>query len=168
MPSQPCHLAETQDTRTALMMRNLPNDYTRDMVLELLDVKGFHGRYDFFYLPVDFQRTSGLGYAFVNFVIHEDAKNAKEILQGFRSWSIPSNKVMEVSWSGFSQGLEANIERYRNSSVMHPSVPEQFKPLLFVNGTSISFPEPTKQIKQPRLKLANPKAQPSTDRKSVV
>ncbi len=29
-----------QDTRTTLMMRNLPSDYTREMVLELLDSKG--------------------------------------------------------------------------------------------------------------------------------
>jgi len=143
----------SQDTRTALMMRNLPNDYTRDMVLTLLDSKGFQGYYDFFYLPVDFQRGSGLGYAFVNFVSHGYAEHARQVFQSFKDWKIPSQKVLEVSWSGFSQGLEANIERYQNSSVLHPSVPEEFKPLLFVNGLRVAFPSPTKAIKHPRLKI---------------
>lgn len=150
---------DAQDSRTALMMRNLPNDYTRNMVLELLDSKGFQGCYDFFYLPVDFQRSSGLGYAFVNFVTHAAAENARQVLQGFKSWKVRSQKILEVSWSGFSQGLEANIERYQNSSVWHSSVPEEFKPLLFVNGVRIAFPAPSKPIKQPKLKLMQQQSQ---------
>jgi len=156
MPSvvQPLDAApQSQDMRTTLMMRNLPNDYSRDMVLELLECKGFSGRYDFFYLPVDFQTNSGLGYAFVNFITHGDAQQAECLLQGYCDWTIPSHKVLEVSWSELSQGLQANIDRYHNSSVLHPSVPEEFQPMLFSNGVRIPFPAPTKPIRQPRLKL---------------
>ncbi|CAE7873848.1 ML5 [Symbiodinium sp. KB8] len=33
--------------KTTVMLRNLPNNYTRDMLLELLDERGMEGRYDF-------------------------------------------------------------------------------------------------------------------------
>merc|ERR1740120_413238 len=59
--------------RTTIMLRNIPNDYTRDMLLELLDSEGLASLYDFVYLPSDFKRWQGLGYAFVNMVSHEDA-----------------------------------------------------------------------------------------------
>ena len=31
---------------------------------------------------------------------------------------------------------------YRNSPVMHPMVPETFKPMLFVEGEKVPFPAP--------------------------
>jgi len=48
------------------------------------------------------------------------------------------------------QGLEANIERYRNSPTMHELVPDAYRPMLFVNGQQVAFPAPTKKIKPPR------------------
>ena len=42
--------------------RNIPNNYTREMFLELLDRHGFAGRYDFAYLPCDFYRDANLGH----------------------------------------------------------------------------------------------------------
>ena len=50
------------------MLRNLPNNYTRDMFLSLLDEEGLSELYDFVYLPMDFCRDANLGYAFVNLV----------------------------------------------------------------------------------------------------
>ena len=44
-----------------VMLRNVPNDYTREMLLELLDSQGFAGRYNFAYLPCDFYRDANLG-----------------------------------------------------------------------------------------------------------
>jgi hypothetical protein len=149
-------------------MRNLPNDYTRDMVLELMDSCGFAGRYDFFYLPMDFQTNCGLGYAFVNFTMHADAQQAQLVLQGFSDWRIPSHKILDVSWSELSQGIEANIERYRNSSVFHSSVSEEFQPLLFAQGSRIPFPEPTRHIRQPRLKTLMNRTSGDDDALAIV
>lgn len=131
------------------MMRNLPNDYTRNMLLALLHREGFNGTFDFLYLPVDFRSTSGLGYAFVNFEFHDDAERFRLHFTGFNHWSIASDKVCEVTWSSL-QGLEPHIERYRNSPVMHESVPEEQKPALFKALERVPFPIPTKTIRMPR------------------
>lgn len=135
---------------TTVMLRNLPNDYTRDMLLEFLDSEGFVGDYDFVYLPVDFRKQSNLGYAFVNLLTHEDGARAWKRLQGYQNWKVPSQKVLSMSWSTPLQGLEANIERYRNSPVMHEDVPDHFKPLLFKNGHSVPFPQPTRRLRAPQ------------------
>jgi hypothetical protein len=142
---QPSQNQQSRDY-TTVMLRNLPNDYTRDMLIRLLDAKGFGRRFDFVYLPVDFAKHSGLGYAFVNFVSNDDAGNAMNLLEGFDDWEVRSRKVLELSWSRPLQGLAANIERYRNSAAMHPDVPPQLKPLVFENGCPVAFPAPTRCI----------------------
>lgn len=135
---------------TTIMLRNLPNNYTRGMLVELLELKGFRRRFDFVYVPSDFERGSGLGYGFVNFVRHDDAQDAMRILQNFDDWKVPSRKVLQLSWSIPLQGLNANIERYRNTSVMHPDVPEDFKPMVFKDGHPACFPPPSRIIHPPQ------------------
>jgi len=141
---------KTGHSRTTVMLRNVPNNYTRQMLMELLDSAGFGGRYDFLYLPCDFKTNSGLGFAFVNLVTPEVAEHLRVKLTGFKNWAIPSAKVCEVGWSSADQqGLDANLERYRNSSVMHASVPEESKPLRLSKGVPVSFPTPTRKIWPP-------------------
>lgn len=140
------------EKKTTLMLKNLPNDYTRDFVVDLLNEQGLKGKYDFVYVPRDFKRKSGLGYAFVNMRSHEDAVEATERLHGFRKWRFRSQKELQVLW-GEHQGYQYYINRYRNSPVMHNQVLEENKPKLFTNdGTSFDLPIPTKTIKPPRAK----------------
>jgi hypothetical protein len=140
------------EERTSIMLRNLPNDYTLTMLLALLDAEGFKARYDFAYLPVDFTRWAGFGYAFVNMVSHQDALAAWRHFQGFENWQVSSQKVCEVCWGDPLQGFAAHIERYRNSPVMHEGVPDGCKPAVFSEGRRIPFPLPTKRIRAPRAK----------------
>jgi hypothetical protein len=144
---------EGQEWRTTVMLRNMPNNYSRDMLLELVESMGFAGCYDFAYLPVDFKSQAGLGYAFINFVSTAEAQRCFECFEGFSDWKVPSEKVCTVTWGSPYQGLEAHIERYQNSPVMHHSIPDEWKPVLLDQcGVRIAFPVPTKPIKMPKIR----------------
>jgi len=143
---------QADSTRTTVMLRNLPNDFSREMLLELLDKKGFAGSYDFVYYPFDFQRWAGFGYAFLNLVDAAAAMRVRQALQGFSSWQLPSRKVLDVCWGNPLQGLAACVERYRNSPVMHEAVPDEFRPAIFSKGARMPFPPPTKKVRNPRCK----------------
>ncbi|CAE7668280.1 ML3, partial [Symbiodinium pilosum] len=139
--------------KTTVMLRNIPNNYTRDMVLELLDEHGFAGAYNFVYLPFDFTRDANLGYAFVNLESCEVVDALWNTFDGFSNWSLPTVKVCQVCWSGPHQGFQAHVERYRNSPVMHKFVPDQYKPVIFKHGVRKPFPRPTKKIRAPHMAM---------------
>lgn len=134
---------------SSVMVRNLPNDYARNALLELMNTEGFEGKYDFVYLPIDFRSGCGLGYAFINFLSLQIAQEFREHFSGYNRWTVKSDKVCEVTGSSL-QGLDAHIERFRNSPVMHESVLDDQKPAMFQGSERISFPEPTKKIRAPR------------------
>lgn len=142
---------------TTLMVRKLPKSFSRDQLLALMDKEGFQATYQLVYLPIDFATRTGLGYAFVDFTTPQNASRFVEHFQGFSDWSTPSKKCCEVTLSNELQGFDAHVERYRNSPVMHESVPDEFKPVIFSNGERIEFPTPTKPIKQPRLRASRQK-----------
>ena len=56
-----------QEKRTTLMLRNIPNKYTLNNIVEEID-SSFWGKYDYINLPIDYERKLNLGYAFINFV----------------------------------------------------------------------------------------------------
>mmetsp|Transcript_98058 Transcript_98058/g.245658 ORF Transcript_98058/g.245658 Transcript_98058/m.245658 type:complete len:448 (+) Transcript_98058:83-1426(+) len=147
--------------KTTVMIRNLPNSYSRQLLLDLLDSEGFMGRYDFVYLPIDFTSAVNLGYAFIDLVSPADAHTFIEHFTGFSRWCVGSEKVCVVSWSSPHQGLEQHVERYRSSPVMHPNIPEDWKPLIFMNGVRVPFPPPTKHIKAPKVRCRPEVAQAS-------
>jgi len=134
---------------TTLMLRNVPNGYTRDMFLALMDAEGFRGFYDFVYLPVDFHRGCGLGYAFVNLTDTSLVPKFRATFDGYSAWALRTSKVCRVTWSDRDQGLKANIKRYRNNPVMHPSVPDKYKPCLFCSGGRVPFPLPIRCLDKP-------------------
>lgn len=145
---------ESPQERTTTMLRNLPSEYDRSELLRLLNREGFAGLYDFVYLPMDFRSNVCFGYGFINFVSSTAAEQFRQHFEGFSNWSVPSDKIAEVSWSDPIQGLEAHIERYRNSPLMHEAVPDMYKPVLLNNGIRINFPPPSKKLRAPRVRHA--------------
>merc|ERR1740130_729230 len=141
-----------KETRTTVMIRNLPESYSRTLLLQLLDAQGFFGRFDFVYLPVDFKHQRNLGYALINLVSPSEALRLTSHFQDFANWGLASEKICSVGWCSPQQGLEAHVERYRNSPVMHESVPEEWRPMLLSHGVPIQFPPPTLKIKAPKVK----------------
>lgn len=134
------------------MLKNLPGEYTREMLLDLLNTHGFSGLFDFVYAPIDFGTQTSFGYAFINLVSPEDADYFLGYFQDFSDWPIPSSKVADVDWSGDRQGLEPLIDRYRNSPMMHKSVPDEAKPILLQDGVRVAFPTPTQTVKPLRVR----------------
>jgi hypothetical protein len=106
--------------------------------------------YNFIYIPFDFKKSALLRYGFVNLEKNDHAIKAMALLDGFSGWD--SEKSCEVDWGSCQHGLHANIERYRNSPVMHSSVPDEYKPVLFKKGVRIAFPAPTKSLKPMKLR----------------
>jgi hypothetical protein len=140
--------------QTTVMLRNLPNNHSRTMLIKLIDDQGFAGQYDFLYLPMDFKSHASLGYAFVNLLSLELAAKFWASFDGFKDWTVMSQKVCTVSWSHPHQGLEAHIERYRNSPVMHEDVPDEYKPMVFQDAVRGMFPPPTKRLRAPGMGAA--------------
>lgn len=149
-PVKPAAELHSGEARTTVMLRNMPNNYSRKMLVELMDSEGFAGQYDFVYLPIDFETRACLGYAFINMIDPSSAMRFWRVFDGFCRWSIPSRKVSGVSWSGPHQGLEAHVERYRNSSIMSDATPDDYKPAIFRCGVMVPFPAPTRKLRTSR------------------
>jgi len=146
-----------KDNRTTLMIQNVPAKCTNTMMIEMLDAAGLSGKYDFVYAPTDFRTYTAFGYAFVNCPTNKHALQAMEVLAGLicPTWS-EQKAAFEVNWCEAHQGLKVHVNKYQNSPVMHPSVLEEYKPLIFKNGLRQPFPPPSKAIKEPRLRRSNP------------
>ena len=116
------------------MVRNIPNKYTQDLMLERIDRK-FKGYYDFFYLPIDFKNKCNVGYAFINFL---DIKAIIEFYLEFNNtkWErFNSEKICAIKYARI-QGREALIKHFQNSSVMNQN-DVKLKPLLAPNLSTI-------------------------------
>eukprot|EP00928_Gymnodinium_smaydae_P053190 TRINITY_DN37235_c0_g1_i1.p1 TRINITY_DN37235_c0_g1~~TRINITY_DN37235_c0_g1_i1.p1 ORF type:complete len:505 (+),score=84.68 TRINITY_DN37235_c0_g1_i1:95-1609(+) len=138
------------DTRTTVMLQNLPNCYTQDMLIEMLDSEGYRGCYNFVYLPMDYQTRACFGYAFVNLVSPGFVPSFWSRFNGYTKWALPSRKTCSVTWCTSHQGLDALIDRYRSSPLMHSSVLEEHRPVIFEKGLRVRFPSPKRAPRAPR------------------
>mmetsp|Transcript_99732 Transcript_99732/g.278632 ORF Transcript_99732/g.278632 Transcript_99732/m.278632 type:complete len:162 (+) Transcript_99732:3-488(+) len=135
---------------TTVMLRNVPQSYTCDSLIALLESRGYSTWFDFVYVPIKRTEVSGVGYGFVNLTSPERAEEFMVAFEGFDDWASPgSDAVCNTRWS-VCQGLSENISRYRNSPFMRDSVPAIYKPVLFEDGVRIPFPRPTKPLQQDR------------------
>jgi len=136
---------------TTVVMQGVPGCYTRDMLLGLFADLGFSERIDFVFVPTDFSTGENLAHAYVNLVSPLDAAAFLDAFDGFSRWhSSWCTQACEVVWSCFEQGFKQNVERYRNSPVMHPSVPDSCRPVILLKGVRQRFPSPTKKLRPPR------------------
>jgi len=120
---------------TTVMLRNIPNKYSREKLAAQLQSDGFCRDVDFIYLPIDFRNKCNVGYAFLNFRTPEACRrfageyhqrDATEKLPGFKS-----RKICEVS-EARCQGRQENIRRLQASQVMQQLAGQpEWLPLLF-------------------------------------
>mmetsp|Transcript_104876 Transcript_104876/g.191520 ORF Transcript_104876/g.191520 Transcript_104876/m.191520 type:complete len:573 (-) Transcript_104876:132-1850(-) len=135
---------------TTVMFRNIPNKYTRDMLVRQLE-EDMRGLFDFVYLPIDFKNKCNVGYAFINFRSVEACMSFVNRFNGVEVRKclpgLNSRKVTEVTPARV-QGFDENVQRLRNSPVMRElaSKPE-WMPLIFdSDGVQLPFPMPERPL----------------------
>jgi len=131
---------------TTVMLRNIPNKYTRQMLIDQLHRAGFRGDIDYLYLPTDFANRCNVGYCFVNlrssiarqrFTNTFDGIAAQTCLPGFNSY-----KVCQVTKAKL-QGRDENIRRLKSGPELMAQLaahPEWLPLLLDEAGSQEPFP----------------------------
>jgi len=136
------------------MLRNIPNKYTRSMMVKQLNKAGFKGDYDFLYLPIDFKNRCNVGYVFLSFRTPEACARfggeyhgtpAVKKLPGFNT-----TKICEVSPARV-QGSDANVRRLQGSPLMSQLADKpDWLPCLFdKDGEMLDFPVPEESSRVP-------------------
>jgi len=153
-----------ENKRTTIMLRNIPLNYSRDQVEDLLNGKGYRGKYDLLYLPRDFDKGANYGYAFINFLEHVDADGARKEFHQFKKWGNQSVKRAVVCWAT-SQGRERNLEKWKISSVMSKEVKECDQPMCYDRdgNKAPDMLTPDKEPRRPRPKKSNPNGAAKTE-----
>eukprot|EP00397_Hematodinium_sp_SG-2012_P035098 GEMP01037718.1.p1 GENE.GEMP01037718.1~~GEMP01037718.1.p1 ORF type:complete len:376 (-),score=60.77 GEMP01037718.1:580-1707(-) len=104
---------------TTIMLRNIPNKYTKQALLEEFSVHGFSegDAVDFFYLPIDLTSAVNMGYAFINFVSVAQQEAFSTTFEGRCLARYNSKKILRV-FPASLQGVEANWKHYSRTMVM--------------------------------------------------
>ncbi|CAK7340163.1 unnamed protein product [Dovyalis caffra] len=131
---------------TTVMIRNIPNKYTREMLMEFLDShcmmenekaklqnsdstkETLVSAFDFLYLPIDFRGGANKGYAFVNFT---DARAAWKfyLSTNYQAWDVfQSLKIREITCARL-QGKEQLVRHLGNSTFQCDS--DEYLPVCF-------------------------------------
>lgn len=116
MPPMPPMYGGPPGGYTTVMLRNIPNRYTRDMLIDRLN-KTYEKAYDFVYLPIDFNSKCNVGYAFINFKSPVVAQRFMQEFHGAKTKhclpGFSSAKVCEVTYARV-QGRDANMDNLKD------------------------------------------------------
>ncbi|CAK0876459.1 unnamed protein product, partial [Prorocentrum cordatum] len=121
------------EPKTTIMLRGLPPSITGEFLLERLDAAGYRAKYDFVYLPVDFNTRRARGYAFVNFPQAGDAKECVGYVNSSPLEFLAGSETPKKCSAGLAivQGKVANIKKHSRSSIAGSDIPDGFKPMIF-------------------------------------
>ncbi|XWS40091.1 hypothetical protein CRYUN_Cryun18bG0110400 [Craigia yunnanensis] len=137
-------LLKPDGNETTVMIRNIPNRYTREMLKDFLDQHCMRtnseaesqnagadeepsfSAFNFLYLPIDFVTKSNKGYAFVNFTNPGAARKFFDAWHDKHWDCLKSNKIREI-YCAKLQGMEQLVNQFERMEF--PS--EAFQPLSF-------------------------------------
>uniref|UniRef100_A0ACD5ZGB9 Uncharacterized protein n=1 Tax=Avena sativa TaxID=4498 RepID=A0ACD5ZGB9_AVESA len=120
-------IAKGEDSRTTLMIKNIPNKYNCKLLLAVID-ENHRGTYDFVYLPIDFKNKCNVGYAFINMTDPQHIIPFYKTFNGKRWEKFNSEKVASLAYARI-QGRSDLISHFRNSSLMNED--KWCRPILF-------------------------------------
>ena len=139
-------IASGKDTRTTVMIRNIPIKYTDKMLQK--EIEEFNEKYDCLYMPYDYEKGGNKGYAFINFIHPLHILMFFEKFQN-KTWThFESKKICELNFANF-QGI-AEIQKHAKNY-------KGLKKPIFVTGLDSmkKLEIPKKYIN--KVKNANPK-----------
>ena len=135
-----------KDTRTTVMIRNIPIKYTDEILNEAL--VEFHGKYDCLYMPYDYEKNGNKGYAFINFLNPLHILYFYEKFNGKKWVHFESSKICELNCAHF-QGV--------NEIQKHAKNFKDLKKTSYCNGKEEDMIIPSKYLL--KLKKRFPKMQ---------
>ena len=100
-----------KDTRTTVMIRNIPIKYTDEIIIE--ELNEFNGKYDCLYMPYDYEKNGNKGYAFINFVNPLHILYFYEKFNGKKWIHFESSKICELNCAHF-QGINEIQKHAKN------------------------------------------------------
>ncbi|KAG9148917.1 hypothetical protein Leryth_022074 [Lithospermum erythrorhizon] len=144
-----------KDSRTTVMIKNIPNKYSQKLLLNMLDnhciscndqiADGDNqplSSYDFVYLPIDFINKCNVGYGFVNMTTPEATLRLYKAFH-HGTWEVfNSRKICEVTYARL-QGVEALRDHFKNSKF--PCEADEYMPVEFSpprDGRRLTEPVP--------------------------
>lgn len=135
----------TENAVTTVMLRNIPNKYTQNTLLQEINELGFEGTYDFFYLPMDVHNRSNVGYAFINFERPVDAERFRVSFSDHRFQRFHSRKIGSVCIAHV-QGLDENLRHFENRAVTQARN-DQYRPIVLKGQRRIDIEDAVTEAK---------------------
>jgi len=133
---------------TTLLLRNVPRRYKEAAILLELEAFVDLCDYDLIYLPWDTHKAENIGFVFINFVSETVAARVYKQMNGAHWREEKTGKVIKIM-PAHCQGLAANIAQYASTRVVMEN--HQHTPMVFVNGSHITFQEAVKLFFPPGL-----------------
>ena len=100
-----------KETRTTIMIRNIPIKYT-DQILEK-ELEQFEGKYDCLYMPFDYENGGNKGYAFLNLKSPYHVLLFYEVFNNKCWMFFDSKKICELNYANF-QGIDEIKKHAKN------------------------------------------------------
>ena len=156
-------IASGKDTRTTIMIRNIPIKYTDETLIKELDE--FKGKFDCLYMPFDYEKKGNKGYAFINFVNPLHILYFHEKFYG-KKWKLfESSKICELNNANF-QGI-SEIQKHSKNYKGYK------KPLFYYeqnnkNNSNESLIIPFKYLSKLKARFPNMKCHENKVKKIVI
>mmetsp|Transcript_28487 Transcript_28487/g.51513 ORF Transcript_28487/g.51513 Transcript_28487/m.51513 type:complete len:218 (-) Transcript_28487:45-698(-) len=118
-----------EDGLTTVFITHIPHNYKPEEFLCQVLLNAFEeGQFDFLYMPMNFETKKNRGYAFLNFVTPELAKQfvLSFVFKRLKKGKVPKIEVQPAA----IQGRDANMEHHCKRETLRISN-SWFKPMLF-------------------------------------
>ena len=146
-----------KDTRTTVMIRNIPIKYTDANLIEAL--KEFKGKYDCLYMPFDYEKKGNKGYAFINFVDPLHILYFHEKFYGKKWQLFESSKICELNSANF-QGIYEIQKHSKNY--------KGYKKPLFYSESNENMIIPSKYLLKLKIRFPNLKYHENKEKKIII